>query len=50
MKIISEIKVNGKWTNQDDIPKEIVAKIVEETICRAGMSAGFKTIPKKNTA
>lgn len=34
MQIISEIKVDGKWINQDDLPEEVVARIVAETICR----------------
>lgn len=47
MQIISEIKVNGKWINQDRLPEEMVAKIVEDTICRAGKAVGYETIPKK---
>lgn len=47
MQIISEIKVNGRWVNQDQLPEEMVAKIVEETICRAGKAVGYKTISKK---
>lgn len=50
MQIISEIKVNGKWVNQDQLPEEVVAKIVAETICRAGRRVGFETTLKKKTA
>ena len=50
MQIISEIKVNGKWVNQDQPPEEMVAKIVAETICRAGRAVGFETKLKKKTA
>ena len=50
MQIISEIKVNGKWVNQDQLPEEMVAKIVGETICRAGRAVGFETKLKKKTA
>ena len=42
MKIISEIKVNGVWVNQDTLPPEMVSKIIEETIMRAGRVAGFE--------
>lgn len=49
MQIISEIKVNGKWINQDQLPKEVVMQIVEETICRAGKTIGFE-VKKENTA
>lgn len=50
MQIISEIKVDGKWVNQDQLPEEMVAKIVADTICRAGRSVGFETTLKKKTA
>ena len=50
MQIISEIKVNGKWVNQDQLPEDMVAKIVAETICRAGRTVGFETTLKKKTA
>ena len=50
MQIISEFKVDGKWVNQDQLPEEVVAKIVAETICRAGRSVGFETAIKKKTA
>ena len=42
MKIISEIKVNGVWVNQDTLPPEMVSKIIDETLMRAGRVAGFK--------
>ena len=42
MKIISEIKVNGVWVNQDTLPPEMGSKIIEETIMRAGRVAGFE--------
>lgn len=50
MRIISEIKIDGKWVNQDLLPKEMVERIVAETICRAGRTAGFETTLKKKTA
>lgn len=48
--IISEIKMNGEWVNQDNIPPEVVRKIVEQTIIRAASNIGFVAIPKKKTA
>ena len=42
MKIISEIKVNGVRVNQDALPPEMVSKIIEETLMRAGRVAGFE--------
>lgn len=40
-KIISKIFVNGKWENQEDLPKELVAEIVEKVIRRAARNIGF---------
>ena len=42
MKIISEIKVDGKWVRQETLPPEMVSKIIEETLIRAGRVAGFE--------
>lgn len=48
--IVSEIKINGEWINQDDIPEEVVRKIVEQTIIRAASNIGLVAVPKKKTA
>lgn len=48
MKIISEIKVNGVWVNQDTLPPEMVSKIIEETLVRAGRLAGFEVTKKSH--
>ena len=40
-RIISMIKINGEWVNQDDLPKETVRAIVQETITRAAENIGF---------
>ena len=48
MRIISEIKVNGKWVKQEQLPKEFVAQVVEETICRAGKVIGFEVQKEKS--
>lgn len=41
-RIISMIKINGTWVNQDDIPAEMVIEIVEKTMKRAASSIGFE--------
>lgn len=46
-KIISMIKVNGTWVNQDDLPEEVVKKIVEKTIKRAAANIGFEAVKRK---
>ena len=48
MRIISEIMVNGKWVKQEQLPKEFVAQVVEETICRAGKVIGFEVQKEKS--
>lgn len=45
-KIISQIKINGEWVNQEDIPAEVVAQIVEQTIKRAAENIGFTATRK----
>lgn len=48
--IISEIKVDGKWVNQDDIPPDMVRKMVEQTIIRAAANIGFIANLNEKTA
>jgi len=50
MHIISQIKINGEWTDQESIPREEAMKIIEETICRAVNNAGFAVDKKDKTA
>ena len=40
--IISEIKVNGQWVNQDDLSPEYVRTIVDQTIIKAAALIGFE--------
>ena len=42
MQIISEVKVDGKWVRMETLPPDVVSKIIEETIMRAGRVAGFE--------
>lgn len=45
-KIVSMIPINGEWVNQDEIPCEVVRKIVENTVRRAALNIGFEVAPK----
>lgn len=51
-KIVSMIKVNGEWINQDDVPPDILNKAVEQAISRAAAAIGFdaRRISKEKTA
>lgn len=49
IKIVSMIKVNGEWVNQDDLPQEMVREIVEKTIIRAASNIGM-TVKVENKA
>lgn len=40
-KIISMIKVNGEWVNQDSLSPEKARSIIDETIMKAALHAGF---------
>ncbi len=49
--IVSEININGKWINQDELPKEFVKQTVENAIKRAAKNIGLKVSSvKKNIA
>lgn len=48
--IISMIKINGEWMNQDDAPPEIVHQMVAQTIIRAAANIGFEVTRKEKTA
>lgn len=43
-RIISMIKVDGKWVDQDSLSPDITRKIVTETILRAALNAGFDAV------
>ena len=51
-RIISMIKVNGEWVDQDSLSPDITRKIVTETIIRAALNAGFDAarVPTEKTA
>lgn len=46
-RIISMIKINGEWVNQDDICPEIVSGIVEKVLKHAGAQIGFDVERKR---
>lgn len=48
--IISMIKVNGEWINQDDLPPEFVQETVKKVLERAGNNIGLKLIEQKKSA
>ena len=41
-RIISRIKINEKWVDQDELPADVVREIVENTIRQAGQNIGFE--------
>ena len=51
LKIVSMIKVNGEWVEQNTLPKHIADEMIRRTIIRAAKQIGFEEeIKKKNTA
>lgn len=40
LKIISMVKINDKWVNQDDIPPEKLQEILTKVMIRAGNAIG----------
>ena len=40
-RIISMIKVNGEWVDQNSLSPETTRRIIDETIIRAALHAGF---------
>jgi len=48
--IISNLKINGEWVRQEDVPPEVVQRMVEEVMIRAGGNIGFDVTPKAKTA
>lgn len=51
-KIVSMIKINGEWVNQDDVPPDILSEAVEQAMSRAAAAIGFEVqrVPKEKTA
>lgn len=49
-KIVSLIKINGEWVNQDDLPAELVREMVAKTIIGAANNIGFDVVRKEKTA
>lgn len=50
MKIISQIKIDEKWVNQELIPREEAVEIIVETICGAFGNVGYQVDEVKITA
>lgn len=45
--IISEIKVNGEWVNQDTLSPEYVRNLVDQILIRAASNIGFEAARKR---
>lgn len=46
LKIVSMLKVNGKWVEQSTLPKHIADEMIRNTIIRAAKQIGFEeTMP-----
>ena len=43
--IISNLKINGEWVRQEDVPPEVLHRMVEEVMIRAGGNIGFDVTP-----
>ncbi|MFQ9151611.1 MAG: hypothetical protein ACLR6B_08915 [Blautia sp.] len=43
--IISNLKINGEWVRQENVPPEVVHRMVEEVMIRAGGNIGFDVTP-----
>ena len=50
LKIVSMIKIDGKWVHQEEIPKEKLAEIVAKVMERAGNSIGATVQKTQKTA
>ncbi|MDO4305139.1 MAG: hypothetical protein Q4D94_14635 [Bacillota bacterium] len=46
-RIVSMIRINGEWVNQDDIHPETVSSIVEKVLKYAGAQIGFDVERKR---
>ena len=42
LKIISMVKIDGKWVNQDEIPAEKLQEILTKVMVRAANTIGAK--------
>lgn len=52
MNIVSQIKINGKWVNQDQIPEAVAKQVIQAAICRGMKQIGFTLTkdPNEKTA
>lgn len=42
LEVVSQIKINGDWVNQDEIPKEQFQKIIAQVLDQAMKNIGFE--------
>lgn len=52
MNIVSQIKINGEWVNQEQIPAEVAKQAIQAAICRGMKQIGFSLLekPEEKTA
>lgn len=48
LNIVSMMKINGEWVNQEEIPPEKVKGIIQETFEKACRNIGFQISKGKN--
>lgn len=46
LECVNLIKIDGKWVNQKDLPKEEFNRIMGEIFIRGMANIGFKPVPK----
>ncbi len=49
LNIVSMMKINGEWVNQEEIPPEKVKGIIQETFEKACRNIGFQINKGKTT-
>ncbi len=47
LECVNLIKINGKWVNQKDLPKEEFDRIMGEIFTRGMANIGFEPVKKK---
>lgn len=41
MNIISQIKINGEWVNQEQIPEQVAKELIQKAVIRGMEQIGF---------
>ena len=48
MNIVSQIKINGKWVDQNQVPEEVAKQAIQAAICRGMKQIGFTLTKSSN--